>query len=610
MRCDTAQRTLSAWVDGTTDAALDDVLAHRDGCTACAAFERHARRVRRDLRLVPVGSVPDVASAVLERIDDGPADLPRDTRGLGRGPGPRNWLGVAAAFLVGVVIGAGTVAQLRRPDPAPVALPERVLAAQAALSGLDASLAIEEHGWHRDVPVRHYDAELRYRAPETLVLTIDDRTSYPGPAWRPNDRRLVVSPEAVWSEARPACPVEHLPACLPSSPRVTGVADPMPFTETVALDLVVPVDSLALGGDLDPIGTRRIAGRPATGVATTAAQVRPLLDAVMGTGTWREIHPSDRVELWLDDVTFVPLDVVVRAVDDRFRADWAARRGYPDVPGDRILRITVTDLRLDPEPGLVVPAPPAGSDLAGASFRDGPTSLPEVSVLPAGLTPHRTGTITLADGTPVEVGTWTDGRAWLRLLATDAWRGERLFGGFDDVIRRVQLTSGEVLYTGAGGTRVAVHAADLDVVVEGSLPPATLLEVAAGLDVHGEPIPSTWSEAATTLSDAAAAVPGLLAPVGLEGFGPPGARVRDGIVTLAYVGPGERSFLLIEEPGDALPPPRSADVVGVEVRGRPGRFTPETGELEWVEDGLVVIVRSRSVGVGELLEIAATLERR
>ena len=74
--------------------------------------------------------------------------------------------------------------------------------------------------------------------------------------------------------------------------------------------------------------------------------------------------------------------------------------------------------------------------------------------------------------------------------------------------------------------------------------------------------------------------------------------------------PARRVRLCVLEQGPAakLPPPSDADdVVPVTVRGRPGRFAPPRGELEWFEGGAVVRLRSLTLARGELLAIADRL---
>ena len=87
-------------------------------------------------------------------------------------------------------------------------------------------------------------------------------------------------------------------------------------------------------------------------------------------------------------------------------------------------------------------------------------------------------------------------------------------------------------------------------------------------------------------------------------------RIDDGVVTLDYAGEGARGFRLTEALGDALVPPLDPEVRGVEVRNTIGRYLPSTGELEWVEAGKVVSLRSTTLSLSELLGVAARLVPR
>jgi hypothetical protein len=204
---------------------------------------------------------------------------------------------------------------------------------------------------------------------------------------------------------------------------------------------------------------------------------------------------------------------------------------------------------------------------------------------------------------------WSDGRAWLRVSWTEDWPGGRLFGDLDIPVQRIDV-SGGVVYVGDGGRRVAVHGSDTDVIVTGSLSPEALLAVALGIDVAGIPVPPTWPEAgASTIGAADAALDGRLLIVDEDRYGSPAIDVSAGVVTMSHTGPGARAFAVIESIGE-LPPPTTGDVIGVAVRRSSGRWTPDAGTLEWVEDGLVVTVRSATLSRSELLDIAATMSRR
>ena len=617
---------LSAAADGELAAGRAGTLeAHLAGCPACRAFQARLGTLRRRLRFEPMGAVPDVAPRVLETIRSAASQrrggVPRaGSAELGR---RRRMLPGAAAFLCGVVLGA-TFIGLGRGGPGQVAmadLPGRVVAAQRALRSLAADVSLVERGWQPSVPERRFTGRLRYRAPEQLALTLTDRTAYPSAAWRRADLSLVVSGDRWWTSGQRACPAEALPDCAPATPRVRLVERREPFAEAtpVPLDLVTPVRSFTPTGAGTPLGTRRVAGRAAVGVAVPAAQAAPLLAALApaGAGNLRALHPADRVELWLDQVALVPLAVAVTAAPGAERRAWAADRGYGDRPGQVVLELTLSRVSLNrPLEAGAFPAPPPGAEIEDAGFRDmapggpGLAAAPVPAWLRAGFRAYRAGVAGGVSGPTVAVRTWTDGRAWVKVRATRIWPGCRLFGDLGQLVRPASLGAG-VAYWSEDGSRVAVHGDGVDLLGTGSVCGADLARVAASLPVTGRPVPAGWAEAATsTLPEAVAADQGLRVPRDLRGFAPPAVRVDGRTVTLAYAGPGAQGFLLVQAPGDRLTPPLDDDPVGVQVRGRDGRWSPGRGELEWVEGHRVLTLRSNTLPLEELLTIAASLEPR
>src|SRR5215216_416133 len=612
---------LSAAADGELASGRAETLeAHLAGCPACTAFQARLVGLRRQLRFEPVGAVPDVAPRVLETI-----------RSPGLRPGRRRrMLPVAAAFLCGVVLGA-TFIGLGRGGPGQVAmadLPARVVAAQRTVRSLAADVSLVERGWHPSVPERRFGGRLRYRAPEQLALTLTDRTLYPSAAWRRGDLSLVVSGDRWWTSGQRACPAEALPGCAPPTPRVRLVERREPFAEAtpVPLDLVTPVRSFTPTGAGTPLGTRRVAGRAAVGVAVPAAQAAPLLAglAPAGAGGLRALYPADRVELWLDEAALVPLAVAVTAAPGDERRAWAAAHGFGDRPGQAVLELTLSRVSLNrPLEPDAFPPPPAGAEVEDAGFRDvapgrpGLAAAPPPGWLPAGFRPYRAGvaggprgrTVTGA-GPTVAVRTWTDGRAWVKVRATGDWPGGRLFGDLGQLVRPAGLGAG-VAYWSEDGSRLAVHGEGVDLLVTGSVSGSDLARVAASLPVAGRPVPAGWAEAATsTLPEVVAADRGLRVPRDLRGFAPPAVRADGRTVTLAYAGPGARGFLLVQAPGGRLTPPLDDDPLGVRVRGHDGRWSSGRGELEWVEDYRVLTLRSGTLPLQELLAVAASLEAR
>jgi hypothetical protein len=601
---------LSAAADGELAPGRAGPLdAHLATCPSCTRFQDRLARWRRQLRFEPVRAVPDLAPRVMAALRAAPPDT---------APARRRLLPVAAAFLCGAVVGA-TYIGLGRGGPGQVAmaeLPARVVAAQQSLASLSADVSLVERGWHPSVPERRFSGRLGYRAPEHLALRLVDRTAYPSGAWVPADVDLVVTGERWWTRGPRACPVEAQPGCVPRAPQVRVVERREPFADAtpVPLDLVTPVRSFTPAGAWAGLGIRRVAGRDALGVAATVAQVAPLLSGLAPTGSLRALHPSDRVELWLDETAMVPLALRATAAPGDDRQTWALARGHRDRPGQAVLELTLSRVSLNrPLEASAFPAPPAGARAEDAGFRDrglggAGVAVPQPAWLPAGFRPYRAGVAGGRPGPEVAVRTWTDGRAWVKVRASEDWPGERLFGDLGELVRPAGLGAG-VAYWSEDGTRVAVHGAAVDLLVTGSLRGDDLARVAASLPVAGRPVPAGWAEAATsTLPEAAAAVPGLVGPRGLSGFAPPAVRVEGRVVTLAYAGPGTRGFLLVQAPGDRLAPPLDDDPVGVEVRGADGRWSPRRGELEWVEQGRTLALRSATLPLEELVAIAASLE--
>ena len=292
-------------------------------------------------------------------------------------------------------------------------------------------------------------------------------------------------------------------------------------------------------------------------------------------------------------------------------------------PGDGGLGETV-EPPIDDEPGVDTgdgaPADDTGTSTVDQApidhrtprdegFRAGEAPLvPVPSRLPEGMERHVSGTIQGGDGSVIGVRSWTDGRAWAKVRATDGWDGPRLFGELGDAVRQVDLGDGGQGYVSADGRKVALHTDGLDVVVCGSLPTEQLVEIAGSLGLVGEPVPGDWPESGSaTLEQARQSQPGLLVPRGLDGFGPPAVGIGTGSVSQLYAGPGDRTFTLTRSETPLLAPPTGAHSFGVEVRGVDGRYDVSRGELEWTEGGAAYSLLSRTVALSELLAIAETL---
>ena len=508
--------------------------------------------------------------------------------------------------MAGVLIGANLVG-VGSDAPEPVdasTLPALVAVAQGRVDGLQEELRLVERGWNPAVPERTYVGTLDYRAPESLALTWQDDTTYPSGAWRPNDVTLRTDGEA-WSATGVAdCPSSAQPDCTVGM-RERAVVDRPPFADDapVPLELIVPVRSFTRVDTATVVGEGEVAGRPTVEVEAAAAQVGPLIEGLAPAGNLRSVHPTDEVHLSLDAERMVPLRLRVVASQDPDRVTWAVHRGYADHPGLVVLDLAVTSLDLDVPPAEQF-QPPASPAPADAGFRAGDPGIVLDPIVPEGFGPSREGRIEGA--TPTAVWSWTDGRAWIRLQATEAWVGPGLFGALGELVHPRSFGDDEV-YVRADGRRVGLHADGLDLVVDGSVGTDELVAVLEDVDVPPVELPADWPEhRAASPAAIRRAVPGVLGLLA-DGFERPAGRLDGDAVVLFAVGAGDRSLRLDQVPGNHISGPVEPDYVAVEVRGEPGRYAPGSGRLEWVEDGRVLTLRGTGLTREELLAVAEGL---
>lgn len=616
MRCDYVRPLISAAADGelTSEerAVVDDELAR---CSECRSFAHEVERLRQRLRFEAVDDAVDLAPRVRLRLREAAGSPVTDLRPAHRDPRSRRWLVAAvAAAVVGFVSGAVFVGVAREPESPVAALDVTgaVLESQRAVTQLSAHVSIVERGWHPEVPVRMYQGDIRYASPESLALQLDDRTVYPDAMWPDSDVTVVSDGPVGWTRAHRSCPRASVPECLAEEPvvRSTVAREPFPDASPLPLDVIVPVKSFLRGNDVD-VETATVNGRDAVGMTVEVAQVRPLLDGFFGDGTWRDVYPADRVDLWLDAATMVPLRIVVRAADDSGRSEWASRRGYSDVAGDAVLEVELTEVDLTTSPdNSWFPPPPVTASERVAGFSPDRTVAQSLrpSSLPDGMRLVRSGHVAR---TGIRSASWSDGRAWLKIRATDAWDQERLFGDLTGVAREVDVGAAGVIYTDERGERVSIHGAASDFVVTGSLSEEELVEVAASMGVKGMRVPSSWDEASSMSVEALAATrPDLLVPRDLEGFSSSAARLEGDGTRISYAGAGDRGFTVVQEPSARLGPPLDVDAREIEVRGTRARWNPTLGTLEWVEDGATVSIVSDTLGIEQLVSIANSLSRR
>lgn len=442
---------------------------------------------------------------------------------------------------------------------------------------------------------------MEYSAPESLAIDLDDTSAYPGPEWIRNDLSLRIADGDMVVLASARCPIDAHPQCQPP-PAAVAVRDQLPFDDGVLIPLEIagPARSFAWWSGIKVLGATSLGGRSAIQLETTVAGA-DLIRAITDRGAWRELHPTDRVLMWLDEATLVPIRIEVFAARSPERDLWQIRRGYTDDDREPIFIIEISDLKVGPTTVEATLPLEAGS----GGFIDGPSMVPELT-LPTGFVHHRKGHWSLPSGGQVEVASWSDGRAWLMVQATDAWTEPRLFGMSLPFVRPVGLGAGSVGYMSPDGDQVSIHTPQLDVVISGSVPELTLIEAASSIRVGGQPVPDSWPEASIVAPEELP--PGTLVP-GLKGWSVLGITEGER-TTLLLTGGGSRRVLIQSDSGDQLDPPTGPDVAEVRVRGSAGRFDAAATTLEWVEDDRVIQMRSQNVSLDELLDLAASMAPR
>jgi len=582
--CERVQFELSVAHD-TRRPLTSDATGHLATCDVCAAFRREIVRLDVLMAAGDISRAPDVSGGVMAAIRR-----------------PRlDWARVAAVVVVGMLIGAVTAGIGRLEAIQAQELSDRYHASSPSVLGVAAQLLVVERGWHPDVKERVYAGSLTYAAPEQMAIRLTDTTAYPAGDWIPNDVRVEFSNGDLTVEASSPCPIEALPACQ-EPPSVSSIRDLRPFDPglRVPLEIVGPAASLTWWSGLEVMGSPILDGRATIQVETTVAGAN-LIGAITDHGAWRELHPTDRVLMWLDASTVVPVRIEVFATPSPERNLWQIRRGYADLSTQPIFIVTLSQMTTGPQAVDV----DVSADARSGGFNDGPARVPEPD-LPPGFALHRSGQWRLPDGGQVELASWSDGRAWVAVEATRAWTRSELFGIPSPLARPVTGETGSTLYVDPAGNAVAIHTGILDVVVSGSVSEDTLITIAASIGLTGQPVPSDWRQASVV--DADTLPSGSLVPQ-VDGWSILGMTSGDR-TTILMTGTGSRRVLITSEPGERLDPPTGPDVVAVQVRAVTGRFDASTGTLEWVESGHIIRMRSATVGREELTSLAETMTPR
>ncbi|MGH2740639.1 MAG: zf-HC2 domain-containing protein [Actinomycetota bacterium] len=648
MKCEIAERELSARLDGDPNARLDrDLSAHLATCHRCRAFAEGADRLRQQVRREAAEHVPDLVPRIMAEVRREPSlrRAPAVLR-LRRPVFAPEWSRAAVAFAAAAVVAAlvvvGVPGLRRGPTPAlATEIPQQVADASLEIGSYRAIFDIVERNFHARVPVRRFEARVAFESPERFRAQVIDRTDYPEGAWPRNDLALAVDGTRWQIEGPLSCPREGLPNCAVAGEDLRAVTGREPFDGDAPLptDIVLPVRTLAGTSRVQVVGEGELDDRSIVTLTLAARDAQPLFAFLQTAGLWRPFFPLDEVLVSLDGETLFPLAYEVFPASSPEREVWAVRNGLPlEGDGRAIFQATARSFSVEPQPGTLraIRRPLVGARDEG--FRD--ASLEDVAdevgyelLVPtetAGLAIYRTGTF-VGGARPRDEAliSYARGLAWLKIRQTRTWSEPALFGDVGSLAMPVSVPGGGVAYyepaSGRLGRRLSIHADGVDVYVESNLPQSELLEIAGSLPIVGEQIPASWRvrrfpggivREHVSLRRVAEAAPYLLMPA----FLPPDYRrwaihlVRaegEEGVTVYFRRPGAEfdgvGIRLHQSRGTGLPPPMDPDVLSVRVRGEVGRYVPTRSELEWVEDGVYHSIRASGFDLKGLLQIAESL---
>ena len=593
--CGRYRSELSARIDGDIDQSMNEELeVHLQGCASCRRFEAGQHSLRRALRLAPVDHTPDVVAAVMAKVA---RDTTKSRREF------RIKLASVAAVAAALVVLASALPVLE-PDVRVANASEVTQQAFSAARSLDsyrATFDIVERTWHPDIPVRRFEAKVWYRAPEELRLTVRDRTDLPAGTWPTNDIDLIAGPKRSWIREPYSCPPQALPGCAIQAgveERTVTARPPFDGTSTAPSEIVLPLETLATSDAFTVAGPESVEGRDALHVVLTYRQAHPLIEALQVGGSWAQLFPLDRVDLWLERDTSFPLRFVV------------TRPGL-DAP---ILQVTATGVEATTSLPDRLFDPPVGGNVRDAGFRDGAIQIARAARPRnlAGLMPYRSGT----SGTS-KIVTYADGMSYLKITTHKGAPGQTTMPA-----ETVGLRPGSFgLYRPAQPhvpRSVEVSDGELTVRLESNLRRDQLLEVAASLPLQGRPPQADLAAGLIPLRpERLEQLDGVLRPSELPpGYGPSSAqlsRTKTGtevtIVYLASESAWEGSEIRVfQSSGVGMLPPSSENLAAVTIDGAAGRWSAERGELEWIDgDGIYRSISAPSFDLTSVLAIAESL---
>ena len=617
-----------AGVEVELSALLDDELTpgrarelrdHLATCTRCRAELEELELVRRAVRTGVVGDVPDLVTPILERIEHEEAQLSKRREWKVR----RRITATAAAAAAVVFIGAWLPGGDDPPQTALASAVAREVRAHArTLEAYRATFAITERGWHPDVPLREFSAEVEFEAPQSFHLAVTDQTDYPVGRWPANNVTLIANPRAWWIREPSTCPPVSLPGCgdTPIGLQQRALVERQPFDGTIALptDIVLPLQTLADDPTFDVSYGGTIGGRRALHVSIDYRRALPLVNALQAGGSWRTFYPSDAVELWIDEDTGFPLRFEVHAGDSAERRIWARRQGYRDRPGSVLLEVEVTDFSEPRSFALGTFDPPQRGTVAIAGFERSPRG--GANWMRPSETFDLQSFVAGRTQSGQELLSYAEGMAWIKVLGTRASDSPVPEIGSEEV----RLPGGGWAYyepaTALEGRRVELFSGGGRILVETNLPRASLLEIAGSIDVASKRVSGGRIQGSTFRRVGEADLENLAffespsyLPPGYDLTGAFTSRTPTGIASASafyrsketeYDGLGIR---ITQSRGVDLLPPSPEDSVNLLVSGTRVRWFPLRGEIDWIEGGVYRAISAPSLPRSATLRIFESL---
>ena len=646
MNCEQAQLVLSTRMDGERVGArqAEAAAAHAEGCVRCQVFAQRSARIRSSVRIRAAESVPDLVEPIMvavarERIR--PSLAPATDRRIAyRRPRHRRPMTLApavAAAIAGLIVGSLVVGgpwQMGANRPiAAATVVGSVRSAAPALDAFQGTYTIHEFGLSSEVPERLLEMDVAFLSPQRFRLEVDDRTRYPSSSWTPTDLLFIEDLTTTFTSGPSGCPGDLPEGVCPRTRATTARLSEYSAAAPVPADLVLPVATFGSTRGFQVLDRERFDGRDAVRVRLSFERAAPMFPFLRIGGTWRPFFDRDKVLLWLDAGSWLPLRMAVYPSRSGDRREWELRYGRavesPDAP---ILDVRMESASEEPPdvslfriPGASAPEPHQLDDLP-ARIGYAPVTLGDAGdlelvsiVLPTASAPV----------TPSSVLVYAAGLDYLKVAERRDWKGPGPFGAVDDIAQQITLGEGGVAYyepAGEGyGRRLAIHTPTADLFVETNLSRERLLEIAASLPVRGEALPSSWRRLGSPgVKVERIGVAEALATAGLPASLP--ERLPEGYVVasaeLSKVGTAiEGVTLFLRQPDtDAagepltlhierdtgLPPPSSSAQSRIRFAGAEGRWTPNRSQLEWVDGGAYHSLQGQ-LGFRALLEIASAV---